>query len=126
MESLLKWAVRGALVVLLFLGTGCYGHYGGGGYAAGVVISSLPYGYYDFYFGGARYYYSDGYYYRPHRRGYVRVGPPRGAIIPRLPARARRYRQGRTEYKEYRGVRYERVRDGKKRGYRIRGRARRR
>ena len=91
--------------------------------AAGVVITDLPYGYVELYHGGGYYYFHDGYFYRPHRRGYIRVSPPRGAIIPRLPSRARRYRRGRTEYKEYRGVRYERIRDGRNRGYRVRGKA---
>ena len=117
-----RLAMTGVVSALALVSSGCYASFGRG-YSAGVVITDLPYGYVELYHGGGYYYFHDGYFYRPHRRGYIRVSPPRGAIIPRLPSRARRYRSGRTEYKEYRGVRYERIRDGRNRGYRVRGKA---
>lgn len=51
----------------------------------GMVVNVLPPGYFEFYAGGAPYYYSDGIYYEPQSSGYVVVAPPVGAVVPALP-----------------------------------------
>lgn len=115
------------LGVVLMVLSGCVsgGHYGRG-YSAGFVVEALPYGYVSFRHGGYPHYFHDGRFYRRHRRGYVVVAPPRGAYLRRLPRGARSYRQGNAEYKEYRGVVYERSGKGRRSGYRVKGRADRR
>ena len=122
MGSNLKRAVgTGAVSLALFVTSGCSAHYGRA-YSAGVVIDYLPHGYVTFHYGGSPHYYYDGYFYRRHRRGYVIVAPPRGVFLRRIPRGARSYRRGGVEYKEYRGVEYERVGKGRNRGYRVKGR----
>lgn len=103
----------------------CHAHYGAE-YSLGYVTSRLPHGYISLRYDGYPHYFYDGLFYRQHRRGYVVVSPPLGAFLRRLPRGARAYRRGGVEYKEYRGVEYERVKKGRDRGYRVRGRAGRR
>ena len=121
----------GIAVFALFALTGCHSHYRGdrgwdAGYYAAGYVDRLPRGYVTFRYDGRPHYFHDGRFYRRGARGYVVVRPPRGAFLRRLPRGARSYRRGGVEFKEYRGVEYERVREGRRRGYRVKGRAGRR
>ena len=49
------------------------------------VIARLPHGAIQVVFGGSRYHYYGGRYYRPYDYGYCIVPPPRGIIIPAVP-----------------------------------------
>jgi hypothetical protein len=49
------------------------------------VTPRLSPGHHEVWVGKTRYYYDHGYFYRPHRHGWVVVGPPYGAVILALP-----------------------------------------
>ncbi len=102
----------------------CTPHYGPGVSARVHVFHQLPRGHVSFVYGGHRHFFHDGRFYRRHSRGYVVVAPPRGAVLPRLPRGGRSYRRGKAEYKEYRGVVFERLERGRRGGYRVEGRRR--
>lgn len=112
-------ATSAAVVVL----SGCFATYGRG-YRTGVRVDHVPRGSIVFEYRGHPHYYHDGRFYRRHDRGYQVIVAPRGAVLPRLPRGGRTYRRHGVEYKEYRGIRYERVERGGDRGYRVRGKVR--
>lgn len=51
----------------------------------GMMLNTLPEGYFQFNLGNAPYYYYGGVYYEQQPSGYVVVAPPLGAIVPALP-----------------------------------------
>lgn len=55
----------------------------------GMMVSTLPYGYFSFYIGPTPYYYFNGIYYRPYSSGYRVVAPPLGAVVNHLPPGAK-------------------------------------
>lgn len=61
-------------------------------------VKQLPSRHYSTHYRGARYYYNEGYYYRPQHNGYVRIHPPYGLRVRSLPPGHR------TKF--YRGKRY--------------------
>jgi hypothetical protein len=49
------------------------------------VVHHLPYGYRDYLWNGGRYYYHDGYWYRPYGTSFITVGIPYGLFVTTLP-----------------------------------------
>ena len=75
----------------------------------GISINVLPRGYYPFYFGRTRYYYSDGLYYHPYQGYYQTIAPPLGAFVPSLPRNATAVNINNETYYEYNGTYYQRT-----------------
>jgi hypothetical protein len=75
----------------------------------GFSINTLPYGYYPFYYGNDQYYYSDGLYYTQQEDNYTVVEPPIGAVISKLPAKAKSIAINGAQYYELNGVYYQPV-----------------
>lgn len=72
----------------------------------GVRINVLPFGYYPFYYGPDRFYYSGGFFYRQYDDGYRVVVPPVGAEVPDIPKEAKVIVINGQTYYEYKGVYY--------------------
>lgn len=99
---------------------GPWGRYGGyyfnrGFYSSlyyprlGFSIGVLPYGYYPFYWGGAQFYMSDGYFYQYNNNQYTVVEPPLGAALTQLPEGAESIVINGEQYYELNGVYYQAV-----------------
>lgn len=122
-RTIQRFLNAGLVAVALLALSGCLAYYEPG-YGAGVYVDHVPRGSIVFRYRGHPHYFHDGRFYRRHTRGYAVIDLPRGAVLPRLPRGGRSYRRHGVEYKEYRGVVYERVERGRERGYKVRGRAR--
>lgn len=72
----------------------------------GISLNVLPYGYYPFYFGPDRFYYSGGFFYKQYDDGYKVVVPPVGAQVPSIPSEAKQIVINGQSYYEYKGVYY--------------------
>lgn len=72
----------------------------------GIRLNVLPFGYYPFYYGPDRFYYSGGFFYRQDDNGYKVVVPPVGAQVPSIPAEAKSIAINGQTYYEYKGVYY--------------------
>lgn len=83
-----------------------YGYYNFYRPFLGVRINVLPYGYYPFYFGPDRFYYSGGFFYKQYDDGYKVVVPPVGARVPNIPSEAKSIAINGQTYYEYKGVYY--------------------
>lgn len=63
----------------------------GGGYGGGHshrpprIIQRMPSGYRDYHWGGNRYYYAGGYWYRPYGSSFISIGAPYGLFVGTLP-----------------------------------------
>jgi len=88
-----------------------YGYYNFYRPFLGVRINVLPYGYYPFYFGPDRFYYSGGFFYKQYDDGYKVVVPPVGAQVPSIPSEAKSITINGQTYYEYKGVYYTTVLD---------------
>ena len=82
------------------------------GWGSGGYVRHLPPGHRHTNFRGHRYYYNHGRFYRPGPRGYIRVGPPIGAIVAALPINFATLVVGGFTYYSYLGVYYQRVPSG--------------
>jgi len=78
------------------------------------VVNTLPYGYRDYSWNGSRYYYHDGYWYRPYGSTYITVGIPYGLFVTTLPGSYTSFWFGSTRYyySDYHYYTYEPVRRG--------------
>ena len=82
---------------------------------AGVVVRTLPAGYYSFYWHNYPYYYNNGLFYQAYADGSYKVAiPPLGAEVPSLPIDAEIITIDGNPYFQYKGIYYESVirRDG--------------
>jgi hypothetical protein len=76
----------------------------------GVVIHTLPVGYYSFFWNAYPYYYFDGLFYEPYADGSYKIAaPPIGAEVPSLPVNAEIITIDGNPYYEYKGIYYESV-----------------
>lgn len=75
----------------------------------GLTVNVLPYGYYPFYYGPTRYYYSGGMYYQQTNDTYTVVEPPIGAEVKQLPDDAQSIVINGVQYYELNGVYYQQV-----------------
>ena len=83
---------------------------------AGVIVHTLPIGYYSFLWNTYPYYYYDGLFYQSYADGSYKIAaPPLGAEVPSLPIDAEILTIDGNPYYEYKGVYYESVfhKDGK-------------
>ena len=83
---------------------------------AGVIVHTLPIGYYSFVWNTYPYYYYDGLFYQSYADGSYKIAaPPLGAEVPSLPIDAEILTIDGNPYYEYKGVYYESVfhEDGK-------------
>jgi hypothetical protein len=62
------------------------------------VVHHLPSGYRDYWWNGSRYYYHDGYWYRPQGGTYITVGIPYGLFVTSLPGAYTSFWFGNTRY----------------------------
>jgi len=62
-------------------------NYNGGGHSNRPprIIQRMPSGYRDYHWGGNRYYYSGGYWYRPYGSSFISIGVPYGLFVGTLP-----------------------------------------
>src|ERR1700744_3421330 len=75
---------------------------------AGVVVRTLPAGYYSFYWHNSPYYYNNGLFYQAYADGSYKVAiPPLGAEVPSLPIDAEIITIDGNPYFQYKGVYYE-------------------
>ncbi len=72
----------------------------------GFSIGILPYGYYPFYWGNDRFYYSGGYFYQYDNNQYTVVEPPIGAAVNSLPSNAQAITINGQQFYEANGVYY--------------------
>ncbi|MFT3903195.1 MAG: DUF6515 family protein [Niabella sp.] len=88
----------------------------------GVRIGTLPYGSFNFFWGGMPYYYFGGTFYRQSDNSYEVVEAPIGALVNRLPAGAEQMEINGELYYEYRGTYYQETTDKNgKRAYEVVG-----
>lgn len=82
---------------------------------AGVVVRTLPAGYYSFFWNNYPFYYSDGLFYQSYADGSYKIAvPPIGAEVPSLPIYAEIVTIDGNPYYECKGIYYESViHDGK-------------
>ncbi len=73
----------------------------------GLSVSTLPYGYYPFYYGPSLYYYSGGMYYQQTDNTFTVVEPPIGAEVKLLPDNAQSIVINGVQYYELNGVYYQ-------------------
>jgi hypothetical protein len=74
----------------------------------GICVSTLPIGYYPFYWGGVRYYYYEGVYYRDHGdKEYEVVDAPMGAVVSALPKGAKSVTVNGEKFYEFNGTYYQ-------------------
>ncbi len=66
----------------------------------------LPFGYYPFYYGSDRFYFSDGLFYKQYDKEYKVVVPPVGAEVPTLPTDSKEVVINGQTYYESKGVYY--------------------
>lgn len=78
------------------------------------VINRLPYGYRDYLWNGGRYYYYDGFWYRPYGTSFITVGIPYGLFVTTLPGAYTSVWIGGTRYyySDYHYYTYEPARRG--------------
>jgi hypothetical protein len=81
----------------------------------GIVVRTLPVGYYSFVWNTYPYYYADGLFYQCYADGNYKIAaPPIGAEVPSLPLDSEIITIDGNPYYEYKGIYYESViRDGK-------------
>ncbi|MES2807256.1 MAG: DUF6515 family protein [Bacteroidota bacterium] len=72
----------------------------------GFSLGVLPFGYYPFYWGSSRYFYSDGFFYQQDNNQYTIVEPPLGAAINALPSNASAITINGQQYYQANGVYY--------------------
>jgi hypothetical protein len=72
----------------------------------GISLGVLPYGYYPFYWGSSRFFYSDGFFYQYDNNQYVVVEPPLGAAVNSLPKNASAITINGQQFYEANGVYY--------------------
>jgi hypothetical protein len=94
------WATRGGY----YYNRGFYSsaYYPRLGFSLGV----LPYGYYPFYWGNDRFFYSGGYFYQYDNNQYTVVEPPIGAAVNSLPSNAQAITINGQQFYELNGVYY--------------------
>jgi hypothetical protein len=78
------------------------------------VVQTLPIGYHDYWWNGSRYYYYDGYWYRPQGGTYITAGIPFGLFVTTLPGAYTSFWFGSTRYyySDYHYYTYEPMRRG--------------
>jgi hypothetical protein len=81
-------------------------------YPVGKFEFVLPQGYVEIVFGGGRYYFGGGHFYRREPRGFVTVPPPVGAFIYKIPDGHNRIIINGVTYYSYDGVYYQPISNG--------------
>ena len=77
-----------------------------GGWGPGFLFPVLPLGCVTLWYGGAAWYYGDGFWFRPWDQGYMADYPPAGIVVPALPPDCATFSDGGVSYYSANGVYY--------------------